>query len=360
MLLLFGLGIGVLTKTPDTLSLSERRDLAAKPALSLTAVTDGSYFNEAEKYLLDQFPLRDGLRRLTALCRYGILRQKDNHGIILKDGHAAQLGLQPGEKALSTFLSRMNKLQTGYFSPRGMTVYTTLIPDKMAYFTGLGYPAADYDALREAVAEGIPGRYIDIFDSLSADCYYRTDPHWRQQDLPETADTLLAAMGRPLLTEYRLGETLSPFYGAYCGESALPLPPDEITPVHTPALDSARAFRAAALQPRLEEVSVYFEELIDSRDPYDVFLGGARGVIALECTAPTAENEGRVLCLFSDSFGRSLAPLLLSGYEKVFLYDIRYMPLSFCEKLLPMPDGADVLLAYSVGALAESANLQTD
>ena len=45
--------------------------------------------------------------------------------------------------------------------------------------------------------------YIDIFDTLSLDMYYRTDTHWRQETLGETAAAVAAAMGASLPAEYR-------------------------------------------------------------------------------------------------------------------------------------------------------------
>ena len=40
----------------------ERRRLAKRPALSFSSVTNGSFMNGFEKYMLDQFPLRNGFR----------------------------------------------------------------------------------------------------------------------------------------------------------------------------------------------------------------------------------------------------------------------------------------------------------
>ena len=44
-----------------------------------------------ESYTLDQFPLRDGFRRLKAAVLLDMLREKDNNGIYLADGYAAKL-----------------------------------------------------------------------------------------------------------------------------------------------------------------------------------------------------------------------------------------------------------------------------
>ena len=43
-------------------SRTERRLLAKRPTLSFSSVADGSFMNGFEKYMLDQFPMRDGFR----------------------------------------------------------------------------------------------------------------------------------------------------------------------------------------------------------------------------------------------------------------------------------------------------------
>ena len=50
--------------------------------------------------------------------------------------------------------------------------------------------------------------------------------------------------------------------------------------------------------------------------------------------------------LFRDSFGSSLAPLLLSGYRKVTLVDLRYIASSQLERFITFTD-QDVLFLYS-------------
>jgi hypothetical protein len=62
---------------------------------------------------------------------------------------------------------------------------------------------------------------------------------------------------------------------------------------------------------------------------------------------PLAETE-RELVIFRDSFGSSLAPLLLDGYRKITLIDLRYVSSSYLDKLITF-DQQDVLFLYSVG-----------
>ena len=88
---LLGFLVWSLLKPDDTVSQSERRKLAQKPELTAASVLNGTFMTDFESYTLDQFPLRDGFRRLKAAVLLDMLREKDNNGIYLADGYAAKL-----------------------------------------------------------------------------------------------------------------------------------------------------------------------------------------------------------------------------------------------------------------------------
>ena len=78
-------------------------------------------------------------------------------------------------------------------------------------------------------------------------------------------------------------------------------------------------------------------------DGYDVFLHGAQAVLRIE--NPLAETD-RELVIFRDSFGSSLAPLLLPAYKTVTLVDIRYVASDYVKQFVDF-HGQDVLILYS-------------
>ena len=86
---LLGFLIWSFLKPDSAVSQSERRKLAQKPDLTAAAVLNGDFMTKFESYTLDQFPLRDGFRRLKAAVLLDVLRKKDNNGIYLAVGSAA-------------------------------------------------------------------------------------------------------------------------------------------------------------------------------------------------------------------------------------------------------------------------------
>ena len=66
----------------------------------------------------------------------------------------------------------------------------------------------------------------------------------------------------------------------------------------------------------------YTCEIIKSLDKYDIYLSGASSII--DIVNPTS-NSNRELIVFRDSYGSSLVPLLIEGYKKITVIDIRYV-----------------------------------
>ena len=62
-------------------------------------------------------------------------------------------------------------------------------------------------------------------------------------------------------------------------------------------------------------------------------------------------QTGRELILFRDSFGSSLAPLLLGAYDRITLIDLRYIASPYLEQFVQFREGQDVLFLYSTSLL---------
>ena len=217
--------------TPDrTDSLSERRKLAQRPALRASAVADGTYMTAFEKYTLDQFPLRDSFRALKAFFSGDILRQLDNNGVYAAGGHLAKLDYPVNTDLVRHAAERFSAVYETYFAGVGANVYYSVVPDKNYFLAEQnGYPAMDYELLTDTMRAGMTfAEYIDLFDTLSLDMYYRTDTHWRQETLGETAAAIAAAMGASLPAEYETVDVSSAFRGVYAGQYALPVEPDAL------------------------------------------------------------------------------------------------------------------------------------
>lgn len=340
--------------TPDkTDSLSERRTLAQRPALRASAVADGTYMTAFEKYTLDQFPLRDGFRSLKAFFAGNILMERDNNGVYSAEDHLAKLDYPVNTDLVRRAAERFSAVYETYFSGGDAKVYYTVVPDKNYFLAARNaYPAMDYALLTDTLREGMPvAEYINCFDTLSLDKYYRTDAHWRQEELGETAAAIAAAMGASLPAEYETVDTSVPFRGVYAGQYALPVEPDALRYLTNDTIKSLRVYDYETGK----ELPVYDLALAAGRDGYEMFLGGTKALLTIE--NPNAETD-RELVLFRDSFGSSIAPLLAQGYAKVTVVDIRYMSPALIGRFADLSEADDVLFLYSAGVINHSETIQ--
>jgi hypothetical protein len=339
---------------PDKeISYSERRKLEPLPEFSLEKILqkeagEKGYFDELEKYFLDQFPGRELFRTLNSATRkYGFL-QKDVNGIYIVRDSIFKMDHILNKKAVDRTADVYLKVIEKYFSENGANIYYTIVPDKNYYSAEEnGRLALDYEKMFSIMNERLANyNFIDIREDLDASDYYRTDLHWEQQKIIDVANKLLRSMGNGAQVHENdfQANVFRGFKGAYYGQASLPIEPDELFYLTNETLKSCRVFD----HEKNSYVSMYAEDKLDSIDSYDVYLHGARSLITIE--NPNAKN-GKELVIFRDSFGSSIAPLLVEGYSKIILVDIRYVSSSSLGRFVDFSDNCDVLFMYNTGTL---------
>ena len=97
-------------------------------------------------------------------------------------------------------------------------------------------------------------------------------------------------------------------------------------------------------------VKVYETEMLGSVDSYDVFLGGATPLIEIYNNGASTNKE---LVIFRDSFASSLAPLLLDGYKKITLIDLRYLDSDLLNEYISFSN-QDILFLYNTTIINNS------
>lgn len=323
-----------------TVSASERRRLAELPSFSYRALLDGSYFSGLSDYATDHFALRESFRTANTALRTGVFLQREVNGIFEEDGYLYAPVWPLDEKAVLQAAQKMQAVADMYFP--GKNVYVSVIPDK-ADFAGQDCLRIDTGAVAELLLSGFDAQYIDILGTLQREDFYRTDSHWRQECLEETAAALVNGMGGTFSPETFAEHTVSPFYGVLWGRYAMPLPADTLV-----YCTSAATENAVVRNLDHPDVQTVYDTETESPDKYDLFLSGASSVIEIE--SPSARTD-RHLVLFRDSFGSSLAPWLLTEYEKITMIDMRYIASQKIGEYADLDSADDVLFLYSTAIL---------
>ncbi len=339
-------------KPADASSEAERRSLAQMPAVTGQTLLSGTFADRFEDYATDQFPLRNEFRTLKALTATGLLRQRDNNGLYRVGDHLAKLEYPMKESSLENAAARFDYLYETYLKEAGARIYLSLVPDKNYFMAAAnGYPSIDYAAFAADLQGKLPYmKYIDIFDLLELEDYYRTDAHWRQEALLPVAARLANGMGVTLTGSYTQRTLEKPFYGVYYGQAALPIAAEPMNYLTGGAIDTATVYNYETDTTG----GIYDMEKAAGRDPYEMFLSGSVSLLRIENPQNTS---GRRLVVFRDSFGSSLTPLLVEGYSSVTLVDIRYLASARLGSFVDFTD-CDVLFLYSTGVLNNSETLK--
>ena len=103
------------------------------------------------------------------------------------------------------------------------------------------------------------------------------------------------------------------------------------------------------------ETPMYNEEKLSGNDAYDLFLSGAVPLVTIE--NPNAKRE-KELYIFRDSYGSSLAPLIVEGYSKITLIDLRYIASNLLTNFIEFKEGSDALFIYCVDVFNNSTMLK--
>lgn len=351
--LLFSMSALCYFGTPEEYTDSERRPLAQMPEFSANTVSNGEFMLDFEKYSADQFPFREGFRTIKAIFSKYCLNKKENNGIFTSMGHVSKLDGEINQSMLDYSVKLFRSIYEKNIKNTNSNVYLSIVPDKNCYI-GKGFPCINYAELEKYMESETSDfmTYIPIIHALSADDYYKTDSHWKQENITDIAEILANEMGTDVKTEYTVKTLDKPFFGVYAGQSALPLKPDTIKYLTNSAIENCTVTYYNTGKP--EKGEIYDMEKAYGKDPYEMFLSGVTPLVVIE--NPTAKNS-KELVIFRDSFGSSLAPLMTGGYSKVTVVDLRYIQSAFLGNLVEF-NNCDVLFLYSTSILNNSLSMK--
>ena len=331
-------------------SISERRKLSKFPKITINKILDGKFSNELETYAMDQFVGRDFFRNIKANVNFKILKKKDNNEYFIKDDVIyKQLGILK-ENEVRKVAAKIKNIKEKYL--KNNKVYYSIIPDK-TYYVEDNELKTDYKKLEEIMKEELKDiTYINLFDILNKDDYYKTDTHWKQENILKVAKKI----SKEMTNDFNLNNieimNKGKFNGVYLGQIGLNIKQkDELKYIINPTIQNCTTYNFETKK----QNKIYDEEKWKkSNDKYDYFVSGATPLIEIINSNSSKEKE---LIIFRDSFGSSLAPLLIEEYSKITLVDIRYMSSNYLNKYIKF-DNQDILFLYSTLVLNEASILK--
>ncbi|MBR5579047.1 MAG: hypothetical protein IKW28_08645 [Lachnospiraceae bacterium] len=351
---IFSLSLFLCFAPKEEYSISERRKLKELPQFSSEGLKKGELGKELEEYTLDHFPFREEFRGLKNLVSQGIFRKLDQGGLYHREGYLVKMEYPLNGEMLEYGSEKLLGIYEKYLKDSGSRCYLSLIPDKN-YFLGekYGMLTIDYELMFRQFSERLPfAKYLDITGLLGIEDYYKTDTHWRQEQLLDVAKYLGKEMGAEVEAPYDKIKAEKPFAGVYAGQWSLPVEGEDLYYLTNGILDNCRVYSVGEKNNTAE--GIYDRKKLEDKDPYEMFLSGNKAILVIENPAVREKKE---LLVFRDSFASSLVPLLVPGYSKITLVDIRYVQSNILDYYIDF-SGQDVLFLYSSLILNQSRSFK--
>ena len=253
------------------------------------------------------------------------------------------------KNAIESNIAKINIIYEKYLN--NIKTYFSIIPDKEYYLKdSINTKFSELEnKVKTELNEKV--KYINISDTLELDDFYRTDMHWKQENLDETVNKIKKKLGIDRKENIKYEEkSLGEFYGTYYKKIDNNVVADELKYLNNSVLENCKVYNE---ETRKEEKIYNLDRVKETKNKYDLFLSGATAISII-----TNENvkTDRKLILFRDSFGSSIAPLLTNNYKEIVLIDIRYINYQILEKYINFDNykNEDVLFLYSSRVINKS------
>lgn len=364
--ILLGLAIADIC-TPDRLfSEYENRILASKPDFSLKNLFGGSYTEDYETYVTDQFVERDRWIFIKTMTDV-LLGKKEINGVYLAkdktliEKHVPE-DIKPEVVAQRlALLQRLVEWQEGrengalhiMLVPTADNILTDMLPDHAAYY--------EQQELLEQVQEVAGSYVIDVTDILQAHreeyIYYGTDHHWTTRGAYCGYLVWAEAVGVTPVS-YDVQTVSTDFLGTLHSKTNLPVKPDTMEaylPVVLREAQESGASDGGAMQVYYDfseesRDSLYEEKYLETKNKYGYFLDDNHPFIRIETGAQDPAAEGKKLFVIKDSYANCFIPFLTEHYETIYVLDLRYYkaPLFSLLEECGAEENMDILVLYNV------------
>lgn len=342
---------------PDkSFSETENRMLAQFPKITAAGLADGSFGEDTESYLSDQFAYRDVWASLSFFVKHSLFGQREMDGVYIgDDGYLIMKPSAYDQDALNTKLNAVNAVAGKYEAVRQyMAVIpnaVTVLRDKMPPYA----PVSEQPGQLDQIASSLKGvTFCDVTDAFeqhrNEELFYHTDHHWT------TYGAYLAFCEiAPLLEidpesfRYRVHRISERFEGTLASKSGSHQYKD-VMEIYVPKTETP----LSVVYSDKDDMrgTLYEREYLDTKDQYAVFLGGNHPTVDIRTTAQT----GRTLLLVKDSYANCFVPFLTPYFDRIVVVDPRYC-YDTVDMMIKENDVTDLLYLYNADTFMSDTSL---
>ncbi|WP_025641953.1 DHHW family protein [[Clostridium] scindens] len=341
------------------ISEEENRTLTEKPRCTWDSVLGGTYMQQYESYISDQFAGRNLWRGFSAaLERIGGSREENGVFLGKKKQLMEEIAL-PEEETLKKNIDSINGFAKRY---EDMQARLLLIPDSaeilkssLPAFASTQEQSAMLDDVRDRLSktvQWIDGRAV-MSEHADEKIYYKTDHHWTSLGAYYMYLASASELGIEedrVNTSYHRYPVTAEFNGMLASTSGFCLSEKEEIEVYVP--EEEVAVLVNYVDEQKKRTSLYDVSKLKTKDKYAVFLGGNSSVIDIKTTS----ESGKTLLLIKDSFANSFVPFLIPHYKEIVLVDPRYYA-GTIDDIMSTYQITDTLFLYSGNTFFQDNNI---
>lgn len=355
LLFIGGFFIINLFKPLTEFSPQENRYLAKPPKFSADALFDGSFTEDYEKYITDQFVWRDSWISLKSTAERAIGKTENNNVFFCADDTLIERFSSPDMELVRQNAAAISELSKN----AGIPVYLALIPgavdiwkDKLPENAVNCSQSLLIDEVYSLAGCDTADIYSELYSHRDEYIFYRTDHHWTTLGAYYGYRALMEAMGiTPIpLDSFEPATVSDQFYGTVYSSSGVRwVEPDRID-IYVPDTDIEVISYDSGSE---TEGTLYDYSALEEKDKYSFFLGGNTSLLKIK--APGHEDAPKLLIL-RDSYTDCQLPFLLEHFSEIHLIDLRYYKYSIIDYI--KENNIDVALVnYSVSNFSSDINV---
>ena len=338
----------ILIKDKD-FSENENRYLSQKPVMTIENVLSGKYTKDVEKYIDDQFVLRDKLIEIKTETQR-LMGNKDINGVyIAQDDYLIEKCLDKdfNYMQLNKNIQSVNSFASNY---KDKNISVMVVPTaglilkvKLPKYATLFNQNEAIDIIRDEVKHS---KFVDLRDTLLAHSdryiYYKTDHHWTTLGAfyayEQWCNQNIATAN---ILDYNIKTVTQSFKGSLYSKVLNRNSTSDSIDIFDEK--DSKSYSVYYNFGKSNNNSIYDFEKLNSKDKYQVFFGGNHPEIKIE----TGNKNGKHLLVLKDSYANAFIPFLIKDYESICVIDLRYFNYDL-KKYINDNNISDILILYNI------------
>ena len=346
--------------SPNEFSELENRKLSQMPILSLKSYIDTSFSSDYEKYINDQFFLRDNWIDLKSRIEYLLGKRENNDIIFGKENYLFKKFttfndemLKNNLNSIITFTNNYNKEVDFFIIPNSYAIYDELTPRYL--------PLVDQLSLINSINSYLSLKSNDHINTINVAeellknkddyIYYKTDHHWTSYGAYLAYLAYMDYLGLEIVDINNLEKiTINNFLGTYYNRSKY----------FKADSDFITYYNILGLRIEIdgkEQLSLMNLDKFKGSDKYSAFLWGNNGLTKVINENISEERKGSSILIFKDSYANSFIQFLSYNYEIIDIIDLRYFKESI-RNFMKDKDYNEILIMYSFNNLSSDINIR--